>query len=138
MRLLLLLLFVGLPCLSLADSTASRFANKIEKCSVGSLSESSACLDNLYTQRNKQMNVLYQALLSSLELPAPLKDAQTTWLKFRAQTCEYETSGIDKVGGLFYYMQSKCLLVATDKRIAEINQYLACKTSPCPGRTSKN
>jgi uncharacterized protein YecT (DUF1311 family) len=130
----LLGLLLAMPSVVLAGETSSQLTAAIEKCTVGSLSETSACLDNLYNKKNKELELHYKQLLSSLEEPTLLKASQSTWLQFRKQSCEYETSGLDKVGSLYYYMYSRCLLEKTDQRLSRINQYLACKDGPCPTR----
>lgn len=133
----LLALLLAMPNVALAGEPSSPLTTAIEKCTVGSPSETSACLDNLYNKKNKELEIHYKQLLSSLEDPTLLKASQNTWRQFRKQSCEYETSGLDKVGGLYYYMYSRCLLETTDQRLLRINQYLLCKDGPCPTRIQK-
>ena len=130
----LLILFAGhgLSCAAADVSGAGKAS--IERCSVGSLSQSSSCLYNLYVKRDKELNNTYQKLVGLLENPKLLKNTQTTWIKFRDQSCDFETSGIDKVGSLYYYKQSVCLVSLTEKRIVDLKAYLSCVDLDCPTR----
>ena len=135
MRLPFLLALLTGQCLSYAAADASSTGKaSIERCSVGSLSQSSSCLYNLYVKRDKELNNTYQKLVGLLKNPTTLKNPQTTWIKFRDQSCEFETSGIDKVGSLYYYKQNACLVSLTEKRIADLKVYLSCVDLDCPTR----
>jgi len=79
------------------------------------------------------MQELYDSKLLSLtkESRQHLSFAQEGWIIFRERTCIYQAQGIDGGSG-WQMMYLSCMARMTEKRVAELQEYIACTTNGCP------
>lgn len=75
-----------------------------------------------------QLNAVYNKLRAKISDAgkAKLQTAQQSWLRFRDQECEFETSGT--VGGSIHGMMAAiCQTRLTDQRVKDLERLLNCR-----------
>ena len=94
------------------------------------------CNRGLIEEEDKKLNSLYKELrlkvVHGSRADKYLIDAQRAWLKFRNQSCQFESEGYE--GGTLHGVEvTACELRITKNRNRELEGYLACTDNGCPG-----
>ena len=106
----------------------------LQRCGDGPQQQMNACMAEEYWKTDARLNTIYRELVGALEDPSTLRRAQQAWLRFRDLSCDYETSGIGRDGSLYPFSLGACRLELTEKRISELERYLAQDCNGCPPR----
>jgi len=90
--------------------------------------ELNAQAGNDLRKSDQQLNTVYNKLRAKISDAgkAKLQTAQQSWLRFRDQECEFETSGT--VGGSIHGMMvAICQTRLTDQRVKDLERLLNCQ-----------
>ena len=95
--------------------------------------EINECIKERYGNTSRHMHELYDSKLLSLtkESRQRLRFSQEAWLTFRERTCVYQSQGIDGGQG-WQMMYLSCMTSMTEKRISDLQEYIACTENGCP------
>jgi uncharacterized protein YecT (DUF1311 family) len=100
-------------------------AAKVARCSDGTMTAMSQCLERERQESDTRLNVVYRALGQALAEPARLKDAQRAWIAFRDLECRFRR--LNEGGSLQGFSANACLVDLTEKRIAELEAVQPCE-----------
>lgn len=105
-----------------------------QRCGDGPQQQMNACMAGEYRKVDARLNAIYRELIGALQDPSTLRKAQKAWLRFRDLSCDYETSGVGRDGSLYPFSVAACRIDLTEKRIRDLEQYLAWDCNGCPPR----
>lgn len=111
-------------------------APHIQRCSDGAQQQMNTCMADEYAKVDARLNAAYKKLINLLEDVSKLKNAQIAWLRFRDSSCDYENSGIGRDGSLYPFVQYACRIDFSEKRIRDLQRYLAWDGNDSPPRKS--
>ena len=134
MRKAIILLFSLITLVPAAHADGDSEPAWLQRCGDGPQQQMNACMAEEYWKTDARLNAIYRELIEALEDPSTLRKAQKAWLRFRDLSCEYETSGIGRDGSLYPFSLAACRIDLTEKRIHELEQYLAQDCIGCPPR----
>ena len=129
--------FIAVSSTVLADGAPNAQTDaqtEVQRCGDGNQQQMNACMGEAYGKADARLNSVYRELIAALENPSKLRRAQQAWLRFRDLSCDYETSGIGRDGSLYPFSLAACRLELTEKRISELERYLAQDCNGCPPR----
>lgn len=90
--------------------------------------EMNAQAGSAFQKSDAQLNAVYNKLRARISDAGKqkLQAAQQSWLRFRDQECEFETSGT--LGGSIHSMMvAMCLTRLTDQRTKDLDRLLNCQ-----------
>lgn len=105
-----------------------------QRCSLGTMLDMNECLADEYKKADARLNDVYRKLTASLADASALRKSQIALVRFRDLACEYESSGIDTYGSLRPFSDNACRIDKTEKRIRDLERYLAWDCNGCPPR----
>lgn len=125
-RVIALLLVFLTPVVSAQSQIEWDFAMpQKSRCSSGSMMEMNTCLAEEYRLTDARLNATYRRLQRELLNPAPLRRAQTAWLRFRDLECEFHMPK-EEPGSLTPYARNACFINLTEKRILDLEEIVPC------------
>jgi uncharacterized protein YecT (DUF1311 family) len=118
------------------NSTSAEVIASLETgCESGVTSYMRQCFFYHAIAADIKLNTVYQLLLTKLSGTRGkdrLPKAQAAWLAFRTLNCEFDASSWE--GGTGHGITvSTCQLTMTEARTRELENYLACDATGCPG-----
>jgi uncharacterized protein YecT (DUF1311 family) len=102
-------------------------------CDNGTGIDMMQCHKNIYDHLDLRLNGLYSQKMATLgsESKAALRESQRAWIVYRDKTCNYESVGGE--GSYWGSIYLECMSRVTRQRIADLNEYLACRADGgCP------
>lgn len=118
---------VFLSLLALAGSSISaQKPKKTDPCANPQTQvEMTQCAADAYRAADKVLNQVYQQLVAKLdeEEKAQLKEAQTSWLKYRDTNCDFVADQY-KGGTMRPMIYAGCLADVTKKRTSELREQI--------------
>ena len=113
-----LALLAGLVQPAFAADGQARAAAKVARCSDGTMTAMSQCLERERQESDARLNLVYGKLNQALAEPLRLRDAQRAWIAFRDLECRFRRVNVG--GTLQGFSANSCLVDLTEKRIAEL------------------
>lgn len=104
------------------------------RCSLGTMLDMNRCLAEEYQKVDGRLDELYGQLTRSLADASALRKSQAAWVRFRDLDCEYASSGLPTWASLRPYSDNACRIDLTEKRIRDLEHYLASDCNGCPPR----
>ncbi len=105
-----------LACVLLSSSIAPA----AENCGVLNERDKETCIKDNNHEADRELNNVYQRIVSSLEEPEPLKKSQRAWVKFRDAECGYVGSWETLTKNGPWLNRYKCLEELTTLRIKRL------------------
>ena len=121
----LLLLIAGFLLPSKASNTSSQLAQQPNCKSPQTTLDQNVCSSQEFQAADKKLNQVYQQLQPKLNSKQKqrLIVAQRSWLKFRDETCDYE-SGHFEGGSVAPSIYGYCRARVTKERVKDLERYL--------------
>jgi uncharacterized protein YecT (DUF1311 family) len=107
-----------------ADCEAAQTQAKMTQCAGHDFQKVDKVLNNTYSEYQNRLNESQKRQLQT---------AQLAWIKFRDQSCDFESSGV-KGGSAYPMVRYHCLAEKTKIRIKELEKLASCKEGDlsCP------
>ena len=120
-----LLLTAGFSLSSKASNTSSQLAQQPNCKSPQTTLDMNMCSSQEFQAADKKLNQVYQQLQPKLNSKQKqrLIVAQRSWLKFRDETCDYE-SGHFEGGSVAPSIYGYCRARVTKERVKDLERYL--------------
>ncbi len=120
-----LLLTAGFSLSSKASNTSSQLAQQPNCKSPQTTLDMNMCSSQEFQAADKKLNQVYQQLLPKINSKQKqrLIVAQRSWLKFRDETCDYE-SGHFEGGSVAPSIYGYCRARVTKERVKDLEGYL--------------
>lgn len=100
--------------------------NDDHKCNPeGKQSQLNACAENDFNNADRELNRVYQELISKLtsQKQASLRQEQRTWLKERAPNCRKEANAEAEGGSMWPMIFNFCRASATKERVQVLHKW---------------